>query len=295
MFYDGLLDALWSLLPFFVLVVVATLLAPMALGDRAFSFQALQPRLSRLDPVKGLKRVFSARGLMELVKTFARFVLVVAVAITVIWMQVDPFMQQGYASMRSELAHAGQLLSSAFLWVSTALIAIVAVDVPFRIRHHNRQIRMPRQDVKARTRQRPRDKAQARMMEQVAGADVVVTDSTHFAVALKYDQQAMGAPTMVVRGADLVAAHIRRVAEENDVLLVETPALARALYHSADIGQEIPEGLYVAVAQVLAYVYQLKAVQKNGGEKPSRPDPEIPEACKKYAEKGASPDPVQHK
>jgi len=295
MFNDGMLDALWSLLPFFVIVLVAALLAPMALGGWAFSFEALQPRLSRLDPVKGLKRVFSAGGLMELVKTFAKFVLVAAVAITVIWVQLDQFIQLGYASMRSELAHAGELFSSAFLWVGSALIAIAAIDVPFQIRHHNRQMRMSRQAVKDKMKP-PEGKSEvkARMLEQIPGADVVVTDSTHFAVALKYDQQAMRSPTLVARGADLVADHIRRVAEENDVLLVETPPLARALYHSTDIGQEIPEGLYVAVAQVLAYVYQLKAVQKNGGEKPSRPDPEIPEACKKYAEKGADPDPVQH-
>lgn len=307
MFYDGMLDALLLLLPFFVIVVVAALLAPLALGGWAFSFEALQPKLSKLDPVKGLKRVFSAKGLMELVKAFAKFVLVASVAMAVIWVQMDEFLQLGYESLRSELAHAGELFSTAFLWVSTALIVIAAVDVPFQIWDHNKQMRMTKQEVKdemkdtegkpevkARIRQLQREMAQARMMEQVPGADVVVTNPTHFAVALKYDQRAMRAPTVVARGADLVAAHIRRVAEENNVLLVETPPLARALYHSTDIGQEIPEGLYVAVAQVLAYVYQLKAVQKNGGEKPSQPKPEIPEAYKKYAEKGADPDETRH-
>ena len=143
-------------------------------------------------------------------------------------------------------------------------------------------------------RQLQREMAQARMMEAVPEADVVVTNPTHFAVALKYDQEAMRAPQVLAKGADLVAANIRKVAEENDILLVETPPLARALYHSTEIGQEIPEGLYVAVAQLLAYVYQLKTVQKNGGEKPSQPDPELPEAYKKYAEQAEEPGPTRH-
>ena len=307
MFYSALFDALWLLLPFFAVVTVAALLAPMALGGWSFSFEALQPKLSKLNPVKGLKRVFSAKGLMELVKAFAKFVVVASVAMAVIWVQMDEFLQLGYESLRSELAHAGELFSTAFLWVSTALIVIAAVDVPFQIWDHNKQMRMTKQEVKdemkdtegkpevkAKVRQLQREMAQARMMEAVPEADVVVTNPTHFAVALKYDQKAMRAPRVVARGADLVAANIRRVALANEVLLVETPPLARALYHSTEIGQEIPEGLYVAVAQVLAYVYQLKAVQKNGGEKPTRPEPEIPEAYKKYAEKGVVPDETRH-
>jgi flagellar biosynthetic protein FlhB len=307
LFYNGMFDALWVLLPFFAIVVVAALLAPIAIGGWAFSFESIQPKLSKLDPIKGLKRVFSAKGLMELVKAFAKFLLVSAVAVVVIWIQMDEFLQLGYESLDSALAHTGDLFSSAFLYLCAALIVIAAIDVPFQIWDHNKQMRMTRQEVKdemkdtegkpevkAKVRQLQREMAQARMMEQVPGADVVVTNPTHFAVALKYDQGNMRAPRVVAKGADLVAANIRRVAEENEVLLVETPPLARALYHSTEIGQEIPEGLYLAVAQVLAYVYQLKAVQKNGGEKPTRPEPEIPEAFRKYADKGRSPDDTLH-
>jgi flagellar biosynthetic protein FlhB len=300
-------DALWLLLPFFFLVAAAALLAPMALGGWAFSFEALQPKLSKLDPVKGLKRVFSAKGLMELVKAFAKFALVAAVAMTVIWVQMGDFLQLGNESLHSALAHAGHLFATAFLYVSAALILIAMADVPFQIWDHNKQMRMTKQEVKdemkdtegkpevkARLRQLQREMANARMMEQVPQADVVVTNPTHFAVALKYDQLRMRAPLVVAKGADLVAANIRRVAAENKVLLVETPPLARALYHSTEMGQEIPEGLYVAVAQVLAYVYQLKTVQKNGGKKPTRPKPDIPEAYRKYADMGADPEPTQH-
>ncbi len=305
--YDAIFDALGLLLPFFFVVVVAALLAPMTIGGWAFSFQAIQPKLSKLNPVKGLKRVFSAKGLMELVKAFAKFAVVAIVAITVIWVQMNDFLQLGYESVDASLGHAGDLLATAFLYVTAALIIIAAVDVPFQIWDHNKQMRMTKQEVKdemkdtegkpevkAKVRQLQREMAQARMMEAVPEADVVVTNPTHFAVALKYDQLNMRAPQVLAKGADLVAANIRKVAEENEVLLVETPPLARALYHSTEIGQEIPEGLYVAVAQLLAYVYQLKAVQKNGGEKPTQPDPEIPEAFQKFVNMGKDPDQTRH-
>ncbi|HEY9051157.1 MAG TPA: flagellar biosynthesis protein FlhB [Gammaproteobacteria bacterium] len=307
MFYEAMFDALWLLLPFFGMVVAAALLAPMSIGGWSFSFEALQPKLSKLDPIKGLKRVFSLKGLMELVKAFAKFALVAAAAVTVIWVQMDDFSQLGHEDLTTALAHAGELLTSAFLYVTASLIIIAAIDVPFQIWDHNKQMRMTRQEVKdemkdtegkpevrSRIRQLQRELAQGRMMEAVPKADVVVTNPTHFAVALKYDQGNMRAPLVLAKGTDLIAANIRRVAEENKVMLVEMPPLARALYHSTEIGQEIPHGLYVAVAQLLAYVYQLKTVQKNGGEKPSRPNPKIPEAYQKYADMGNNRDETRH-
>ncbi|MDH5471836.1 MAG: flagellar biosynthesis protein FlhB [Gammaproteobacteria bacterium] len=306
-FYDAVFEGVWLLVPFFGLMLLAALLAPLSIGGWAFSFEALQPKLSKLNPIKGLKRIFSAKGLIEMIKAFAKFVLVAAVAITVIWVQMDEFLQLGYESVDSALAHAGELFAMAFLLVTSALIVIAAIDVPFQIWEHTKQMRMTKQEVKdemkdsegkpevrSKIRQLQHQMAQARMMEAVPQADVVVTNPTHFAVALKYDQKRMRAPQVVARGADLVAANIRRIAEENDVLLVETPPLARALYHSTEIGQEIPEGLYVAVAQVLAYVYQLRTVQKNGGRKPSQPKVKVPDEYKKYADMGTEPDATRH-
>lgn len=293
-FYEAISDGVYMLLPFFGLMLVSALLAPLSIGGWAFSFEAIQPKLSKLNPIKGLKRVFSAKGLMEMIKAMAKFILVAAVAVTVIWANMDAYLQLGSMPLDTALAQAGDLFASGFMFTTVALIIIAAIDVPFQIWDHTKQMRMTKQEVrdemkdtegkpevKGRIRQLQREFAERRMMEAVPDADVVVTNPTHFAVALKYDSS-MKAPMVVAKGADLIAANIRRIAEENEVLLVETPPLARALYHSTEINEEIPYGLYVAVAQILAYVYQLRNVQKYGGEKPTQPKTELPEEFKKY-------------
>lgn len=297
LFDEAMIDGLWLLTPIFVLLLVVTLLAPMSIGGWSFSFEAIQPKLSKLDPIKGIQRLFSAKSLVELLKALAKFALVTAVAIGVMWMQMGEFIQLGSESLEPGLAHAGDLLVSAFLYVSVALILIAAVDVPFQIWDHNKQMRMTHQEVRdemkdtegkpevrSRIRQLQREMANRRMMEAVPKADVVVTNPTHFAVALKYDPKKMRAPQVLAKGADLVALNIRKVAEENGIARIEAPPLARALYHTTEIGQEIPQGLYVAVAQLLAYVFQLKAVQKNGGRKPTPPAMEVPDEFKKYTQ-----------
>jgi len=232
---------------------------------------------------------------MELIKAMAKFFLVAAVALVVIYTNMDAYLQLGNMPMKAALVKAGELLTWAFLLVTIALMIISAIDVPFQIWDHKKQMKMTLQEVKdemkdtegkpevkAKIRQTQREMAEARMMDAVPDADVVITNPTHFAVALKYDPENMRAPLVLAKGADLVAANIRRVASANEILLLETPPLARALYHCTEIGQEIPHGLYVAVAQVLAYVFQLREVQKNGGEKPTRPEPEIPQAFEKF-------------
>jgi len=292
--YSAIQDALFLLMPFFGIMVVSALFAPLSIGGWSFSSEAMQPKLSKLNPIKGLKKVFSAKGLMEMVKAMAKFILVAAVAITVIWVNMNEFLQLGSESLDSGLSHAGELLASGFMFVTVALIIIAMIDVPFQIWDHTKQMRMTKQEVKdemkntegkpevkGKIRQLQREFAERRMMEAIPDADVVVTNPTHFAVALKYDSE-MRAPLILAKGADLVAANIRRIAQENEILLVETPPLARALYHNTEIGEEIPHGLYVAVAQILAYVYQLRNVQKNGGEKPSQPKVEMPEGYEDY-------------
>lgn len=294
-FYAAVLDGVWLLVPFLALTFVAALFAPITIGGWAFSMETITPKLSKLNPIKGLKKVFSAKGLMELVKAMAKFFLVAAVALVVIWTNMDAYLQLGHMPMKAALVRAGELLTWAFLLVTIALMIISAIDVPFQIWDHKKQMKMTLQEVKdemkdtegkpevkAKIRQTQREMAEARMMDAVPDADVVITNPTHFAVALKYDPENMRAPLVLARGADLMALNIRRVASANEILLLETPPLARALYHSTEIGKEIPHGLYVAVAQVLAYVFQLREVQKNGGEKPTRPEPEIPEAFEKF-------------
>ena len=294
-FYSAVFDGVWIIVPFLVIMLIAALFAPIGIGGWAFSMESVSPKLSKLNPIKGIQKIFSAKGLMELVKAMGKFFLVAAVALAVIWANVDDYLQLGSMPMESALVKAGELLTWAFLLITIALMVIAAIDVPFQIWNHNKEMRMTMQEVKdemkdtdgkpevkSKIRQLQRQMADARMMDAVPDADVIVTNPTHFAIALKYDPDNMRAPLVVAKGADVMAGTIRRVAAANNILLMETPPLARALYYTTDIGQEIPNGLYVAVAQILAYVFQLRDVQKNGGKKPSRPKPDVPEEFEKF-------------
>jgi len=296
-FYGAIFDALWLLVPFLAMMFVSALFAPIVIGGWAFSVETITPKLSKLNPIKGLKKIFSAKGLMELVKALAKFLLVAATSLAVIWVNTDDYLQLGNMPMKPALRQAGELIAWAFLLVTIALIIISAIDVPFQMWDHKKQMKMTLQEVKdemkntdgkpevkAKIRQKQREMADARMMDAVPDADVVITNPTHFAIALKYDPDNMRAPLVLAKGGDFVAANIRRVASANEILLLESPPLARALYHTTNIGEEIPHGLYVAVAQVLAYVFQLRDVQKNGGKKPTQPQTEIPEEFEKFTQ-----------
>ncbi len=296
-FYMLILEGVWLLLPFLAVMLAGALLAPVSIGGWAFSVEAMAPKLSKLNPIKGFKKIFSLKGLVELIKAMAKFFLVAATALVVIWSNTGEYLQLGSMPLQPALVKAGQLVSWAFLLVTVALMIIAAIDVPFQIWDHRKQMKMTLQEVKdemkdtegkpevkGKIRQLQRQMAEARMMDSVPDADVIVTNPTHFAVALKYDPDTMKAPLVLARGADFVAINIRRIAAHHNILLIETPPLARALYHCTEIGQEIPHGLYVAVAQILAYVFQLRDVQKNGGKKPSQPEPELPDEFFKYTE-----------
>jgi len=286
----GLIDGVWLAAPLFLLSIVAALAAAVALGGWSFSTEALSFKPEKLDPVKGLGRVFSWRGVVEMLKGLAKFVVVATVAVLFLQLQGPRFLGLGAEPLMQGLAHTGNLVGWAFLSVSAAMLLVVAVDVPFQLWDHNRQLKMTKQeikeefkqtegspDVKARQRRIQMQMAQRRMMEEVPKADVVITNPTHYAVALRYDQDKMKAPRVVAKGSDLVAARIRAVASEHRVPIFSAPPLARALYFSTEIGHEIPAGLYVAVAQVLAYVYQLKTWAP-GGARPEPPaDLPVPE------------------
>ncbi len=284
-------EALGTLFPFLVLMVVAALIAPLALGGWTFSPQSLAPKLERISPAKGLKRVFSSRGLVEMLKALAKFAVIASVAVGLLWNLSGSFAGLAAEPMRQAMAHMGSLLAWSFLLLAAATVVIPAIDVPFQLWYHARQLRMTRQEVKdelKETEGRPevrgkirnlqREFAQRRMMSAVPKADVVVTNPTHFAVALRYDQERMRAPVVVAKGRDLVAGQIRKIALESGVQLLSVPPLARALYHTTEIDREIAPELYVAVAQVLAYVYQLRIVRREGGSEPAPPtDLPVPE------------------
>jgi len=288
-FMHAFLDGFLAVLPLFIATVVLAIGASMALGGWNFSTQAITPQLNRLNPLSGLKRMFALRALIELVKTVGKFGLVLGIAVGVFFALERDFVGLGLMELSPAIAQAGHLLSWAFLAISLGLALIALIDVPFQMYEHKKNLRMTKQEikdefketegkpeVKQKIRQLQSQMAQRRMMEEVPTADVVVTNPTHFAVALKYAPEVSDAPIVVAKGADEMAMRIRRVAAENDVLIFEAPPLARSLYAHVELEHPIPAGLFTAVAQVLAYVFQLQAANEEGGVPPDRPDPSVP-------------------
>ena len=279
-----------SLLPLVVVLVAAVLLFSAALGGFSFSMKAVAFKGERLNPLKGIKRIFSANALNELVKAMAKFGVVATIAVFWLWFSAGKLLDLGRLPVKEAVVSALKICGVSLLVVSTGLILIAAVDVPFQLWQYQKKLRMTRQqvkdefketegrpEVKSRIRALQQQAAQRRMMEDVPTADVVITNPTHFAVALKYDDTKMGAPHVVAKGKDLVAQRIREIAAENDVPLFSAPPLARVLFRTTDIGEEIPARLYTAVAQVLAYIYQLNETLRPGQRRPEPPAPEIDE------------------
>ena len=291
--------ALTTLLPFFAAVIAAAVIAPLGLGGWVFSGEALVPDFSRLNPATGLGRVFGLTGLSELVKALLKLVVVGAVAVWAGWWLARDAAALGAMPVVPGLGRAAHLLALAMLLMSAGLVVVAAVDAPLQWWLVRRQLRMTREEireelketdgrpeVKARLRELQRRLSKRRMMEAVPTADVVVTNPTHYAVALKYEALRMKAPRVVAKGRDLVAVEIRRRAEEARVPLFEAPALARVLYGSTDVGREIPPGLYLAVAQVLSYLYQLRTLSAQRAARLRRPEPEIDPALQARFDRG---------
>ncbi|MBT8099339.1 MAG: flagellar biosynthesis protein FlhB [Gammaproteobacteria bacterium] len=263
--------------PLAIVLLSAVFLSAAAIGGWSFSLQAAGFKFERMNPIKGLKRIFSANSLNELVKALAKFSLVAVISIAWLWWSVDDLLGLGRQSIGTAIGDALKICGLSLLVVSSGLILIAAVDVPFQLWQYNKKLRMTRQqvrdemketegrpEVKSRIRSLQQQIATRRMMEDVPTADVVITNPTHFAVALKYDDAQMAAPQVLAKGKDLVAKRIRELASENNVPLFSAPPLARALFQRCDIGEEIPGRLYTAVAQILAYVYQLNETLKPG-------------------------------
>ncbi|QOC21192.1 flagellar biosynthesis protein FlhB [Wenzhouxiangella sp. AB-CW3] len=283
-------DGLLTVAPKLLILVIVALMAPALIGGWNFSQKALVPKPERLNPIKGLKRVFGPRGLMELFKAMGKFLLVGSAAILVVYLSSDRFLTLGSMPTLPAMATAVGIAGFALISLSATLILIAAIDVPFQLHTHNKQLRMTRKEVrdeqketegqpevKSKQRSLQQEISSRRMAEAVPKADVVVTNPTHFAVALKYDSDNMAAPVVVAKGADHMAAAIRRIAQEAGVPLLEAPPLARALFRSAEIGQSIPAELYVAVAEVMAWVYQIRNPARRG-ERLKPPNPDVDEA-----------------
>ena len=286
----SLTTALHVCLPLLGLTVVAALLAPLALGGWNLSPTALAPNFTRLSPIAGFGRMFSARSAVELAKAFAKFLLVAIMGWLFLRSKAGELLALGAEPLKAGIIHAISLGGSALVQLGSALALIAAVDVPWRMHQHTQRLRMSREEirqelresegapeVKGRIRSLRQRVARRRMMQEVPKADVVITNPTHFAVALRYDERRMRAPTVTAKGADVIATRIREVATEHLVPIFEAPPLARALHASVDIGEEIPASLYVSVAQVLTYIYQLRAARRGGAAAPAPPalDPTV--------------------
>lgn len=290
-FMDATLSMLMLFMPLLVLLLVAVLAAPMSIGGWLFSVDALQPDFGRLNPLKGITRVFSVTGLVELVKALAKTIVVGSVAYWVVLSKKGEILSLGVEPVTGGIPHLAGMLAWAFVLITGAMAFIVALDVPFQLWDYYRKLRMTKEEVrkemkesegdpliKGRIRALQREAARKRMMAQVPKADVIVTNPTHYAVALIYREREMRAPRVVAKGSYLLAQRIREIGEENRVPILEAPPLARALYKHSDLGQEIPATLFAAVAEVLAYVYQLRSYNKSGGTKPQMPtDLPVPE------------------
>ncbi|MDU2940376.1 MAG: flagellar biosynthesis protein FlhB [Enterobacteriaceae bacterium] len=285
-------EAMFGLLPLITGVVIVALVAPVMLGGLVFSGKSLSLKLDKLNPLPGLKRMFSAQSVAELVKALLKAVLVGCVTGFYLWSHWPDMMHLISQSPLTAMGNALDLVGLCALLVALGVIPMVGFDVFWQIHSHLKKLRMSRQDirdefkqsegdphVKGRIRQMQRAAARRRMMADVPKADVIVTNPTHYSVALQYDESKMSAPKVVAKGAGLVALRIRELAAEHRVPVLEAPPLARALYRHAEIGQQIPGQLYAAVAEVLAWVWQLKRWRLAGGQRPQKPENlPVPEA-----------------
>lgn len=286
----NLMDVLIAFAPVAGLLVLVALASPLLIGGWLFSGKALQPNFGRLNPLSGLGNMVSARAGVELLKAVGKAILVGTVAWMTVMGQKNAIFGLVVEPFREGPAHVGHMLGVCFLSIVGALVLIAAIDAPYQMWHYANKLKMTHQEVvqeskeangnpqiKAKIRAQQREMARRRMMSEVPTADVVVTNPTHFAVALKYSDGAMRAPKVVAKGADEVAAKIRELAAEHNVPLLEAPPLARALYKHTELGDEIPQKLYAAVAEVLAYVFQLKTFRQHGGNRPVQPsDLQVP-------------------
>lgn len=267
--------AVWAILPFCFVMFAAGVLSSVGVGGMIFAPKALQPKLERLSPIKGFGRMFSMKSLVELGKSIAKFVLIAGVAMLVLSVSMHEFLVLGTRPIEVAIMDAVTYVGWALLFIGAALVVVAMIDVPFQIHDHAKQLKMTKQEVKdelkdsegkpevkAKLRALQQQVANRKMLEDVPNADVVITNPEHFSVAIKYDSGAMLAPLLVAKGVDHMAFRIREIATEHDVPLVPMPPLARAVYYNTEAGEEIPEALYVAVAQVLAYVYQLEQYRR---------------------------------
>lgn len=277
-------NAMYALLPLVSGVVLIAIVAPMLLGGLVLSGKSLEFNFSKINPLSGIKRLFSMQVGAELVKALMKALMMGSAAGFYLWHKWPEIMRLMTEAPVTAMSSALNIAGMCCLLVVLAIIPMVGFDVFWQIHSHLKKLRMSRQDirdefkqqegdphVKGRIRQMQRAAARRRMMADVPKADVIVTNPTHYSVALQYDENKMSAPKVLAKGSGLVALRIREIGTENRIPVLEAPPLARALYRHAEIGQQIPGQLYAAVAEVLAWVWQLKRWRLAGGQRPVKP------------------------
>jgi len=270
--------------PFALILIVIAIASPVMIGGWVFSGKAFLPQFDRLNPMRGLGNLFSKNAAVELVKSIAKTFLVGTVAYLVISHDMEPILSLSLLPLKTGISQVSHLMLMGFISIVSALVFIAAIDVPYQLYHYANKLKMTKEEVrqeskesegnpeiKARVRQQQREMAKRRMMSEIPKADVVITNPTHYAVAIKYQEAGMRAPVVVAKGADAIALKIREIAAENNIVTMESPKLARALFAHTELGSEIPEALYSAVAEVLAYVFQMRIFKKEGGFRPEAP------------------------
>jgi len=285
----SLVNLLFPLFLILITLFIAAIIGAAGVGGINFSMQAAMPKASKLNPLSGIKRMFGLQSWVELIKSILKVALVSGMAVYLIQASQHDLMQLSMDVYPQNIFHALDILLNFILLISCSLLIVVAIDIPFQIWQHADQLKMTKQEVKdefkdtegkpevkGRIRMLQREAAQRRMMADVPQADVIVTNPEHFSVALRYKQNQDKAPIVVAKGVDHMAMKIREIAREHDIYIVPAPPLARALYHTTELEQQIPDGLFTAVAQVLAYVFQLKQYRKRGGERPKLQDSNMP-------------------
>lgn len=287
-----LADLFLAFAPLILLVLVVAIASPIMIGGWLFSGKALIPKFSRLNPINGISNLFSKNALVELIKAVAKSLLVGLTAYLAVRGRVDEMLLLPNLPISEGIARTGYLIVSGTLMVVCALVIIALIDVPYQLYQYANKLKMTKEEVrqeskeqegnpeiKGRIRRQQREMARRRMMAEVPKADVIITNPTHYAVAVKYTSESMRAPIVVAKGADEVALKIREIANEHGVTVLESPKLARALYANTELGETIPEALYSAVAQVIAYVFQLRTFRQKGGFRPAVPTAlDVPDA-----------------
>ncbi|EGQ8473606.1 flagellar biosynthesis protein FlhB [Vibrio cholerae] len=285
----SLVNLLLPLLMILTTLFIAALIGAAGVGGISFSAEAAMPKLSKMNPLSGLKRMFGMQSWVELLKSILKVLLVSGVAFYLIEASQKDLFQLSLDVYPQNIFHALDILLNFVLLISCSLLVVVAIDIPFQIWQHAEQLKMTKQEVKdeykdtegkpevkGRIRMLQREVAQRRMMAALPQADVIITNPEHFSVALRYKQNTDKAPVVIAKGVDHMALKIREIAREYDIAIVPAPPLARALYHTTELEQQIPDGLFVAVAQVLAFVFQLKQYRRKGGQRPKLNEESMP-------------------